>query len=77
MRSPASAVARSPALGLLLGGRARVKGGGFRTELRDRTAGQTRHFVGVARAVTVLGPRSTEWLSVHVAATPRTHPTAG
>ena len=53
-------------LGLFLGGRPRVKGGGFRTELEDRTAGQTRHFVGIARAVTILGPRRTEWLSVHL-----------
>ena len=59
------------ALGLLLGGRARLKGGGFRAELRDHTAGQTRHFAGIARAVTVLGPRRTSWLSEHVR---RDHP---
>jgi hypothetical protein len=54
------------ALGLVLGGRARLRGGGFRPEVRDRTAGQARHFAGIARAVTVLGPERTEWLSVHV-----------
>jgi hypothetical protein len=54
------------ALGLLLGGRPRLKGGGFRSELRDHTAGQTRHFVGIARAVTVIGSSRTLWLSEHV-----------
>jgi len=53
-------------LGLLLGGRTRLRGGGFRPELRDRTAGQTRHFAGIARAVSVLGPTRTAWLSEHV-----------
>ncbi len=53
-------------LGLLVGGRSRLRGGGFRPELRDRTASQTRHFAGVARAVTVVGAARTEWLSVHV-----------
>ena len=53
-------------LGLLLGGSARLRGGGFRPELRDHSAGQTRHFVGIARAVTVLGPSRTAWLSEHV-----------
>jgi hypothetical protein len=57
---------RMAAVGLLVGGRSRLRGGGFRPELRDRTAGQTRHFAGVARAVTVLGPGCTRWLSVHV-----------
>jgi hypothetical protein len=54
------------ALGLMVGGRAWLKGGGFRAELRDRSAGQTRHFVGIARSVTVLGARRTLWLSEHV-----------
>ncbi len=53
-------------LGLLAGGRTRLRGVGFRTDLHDSTTGQTRHFAGVARAVTVLGPGRTEWLSVHV-----------
>jgi hypothetical protein len=53
-------------LGLLVGGRSRLRGGGFRPELRDRTAGQTRHFAGIARAVTVVGPSRTVWLSEHV-----------
>ena len=53
-------------LGLLTGGRSRLRGGGFRAELRDRSAQQTRHFVGIARAVTVLGPQRTAWLSRHV-----------
>jgi hypothetical protein len=57
---------RLSAIGLLIGGRPRLRGGGFRPELRDRTAGQTRHFAGVARAVTVLGADRTRWLSVHV-----------
>ena len=52
--------------GLLLGGRTRLAGGGFRPELRDHTAGQSRHFAGVAKAVTVLGADRTRWLSVHV-----------
>ena len=51
---------------LLAGGRTRLPGGGFRPELRDHTAGQTRHFAGTARAVTVLGADRTRWLSVHV-----------
>jgi hypothetical protein len=53
-------------VGLVLGGRARIRGGGFQPELRDRTAAQSRHFAGIARAVTVLGPGRTRWLSVHV-----------
>ena len=57
---------RTAVLGLLMGGRPRLKGGGFRSELRDHTAGQTRHFAGVARAVTVFGSDRTRWLSVHV-----------
>jgi hypothetical protein len=63
-----SGIRRGPlsAIGLLLGGRPRLKGGGFRAELRDHTAGQTRHFVGIARAVTVLGANRTLWLSEHV-----------
>jgi hypothetical protein len=61
-------VRRGPlaAVGLLIGGSARLKGGGFRSELRDHSAGQTRHFVGIARAVTVLGASRTLWLSEHV-----------
>jgi len=54
------------ALGLFAGGRSRLRGGGFRPELSDRTASQTRHFAGIARAVTVFGAARTEWLSVHV-----------
>ncbi|QIG42977.1 hypothetical protein G5V58_09580 [Nocardioides anomalus] len=50
---------------LLLGGRNRLLGGGFRPELRDHTAGQARHFTGTARAVTVLGADRTRWLGVH------------
>jgi len=57
---------RLAAWGLLLGGRSRLKGGGFRPELRDHSAGQSRHFVGIAKAVTVLGADRTRWLSVHV-----------
>jgi hypothetical protein len=61
-------ISRGPlaAFGLLTGGRSKLTGGGFRPELRDHSASQTRHFVGVARAVTVLGAARTEWLSVHV-----------
>ncbi len=63
-----SGVRRGPlaAVGLLLGGRARIKGGGFRSEPRDHSAGQTRHFTGIARSVTILGAGRTEWISVHV-----------
>jgi hypothetical protein len=53
-------------VGLLMGGRSRVRGGGFRPELRDHSSGQTRHFAGIARAVTVLGADRTRWVSVHV-----------
>jgi hypothetical protein len=51
---------------LLAGGRTRLRGGGFREELRDHSARQTRHFAGIARAVTVLGAERTRWISVHV-----------
>jgi hypothetical protein len=63
-----AAIRRGPlaGLGLLLGGRSLLRGGGFRAELRDSTAGQARHFVGIARAVTVVGPSLTGWLSEHV-----------
>jgi hypothetical protein len=61
---PVSALAAWPAL--LVGGRNRLRGGGFRPELRDHTAGQARHFAGTARAVTLLGADRTRWLSVHV-----------
>ncbi len=57
---------RVPVFGLLVGGRSRITGGGFRAELRDHSATQARHFAGIARAVTVLGSGRTEWLSVHV-----------
>ena len=57
---------RMAVIGLMLGGRNRLKGGGFRRELRDHSAGQTRHFVGIARAVTVFGADRTRWVSVHV-----------
>ena len=53
-------------LGLIVGGRSRITGGGFRAELRDHTATQARHFAGIARSVTLLGAGRTEWLSVHV-----------
>ena len=49
-----------------MGGRSRLRGGGFRRDLRDHTAGQPRHFAGTARAVTVLGADRTAWLSEHV-----------
>ena len=57
---------RLAVLGLLLGGRSRITGGGFRAELRDHTATQARHFAGIARSVPLLGAGRTEWLSVHV-----------
>jgi hypothetical protein len=57
---------RTALLHLVLGGRNRLPGGGFRPELRDHTAGQARHFAGTARAVTALGAERTRWLSVHV-----------
>jgi hypothetical protein len=57
---------RMAVVGLFIGGRTRIRGGGFRAELRDRSARQTRHFAGVARAVTVLGAARARWLSVHV-----------
>ncbi|MXG88664.1 hypothetical protein [Nocardioides flavescens] len=51
---------------LVAGGRDRLRGGGFLPELRDHTAGQARHFAGIARSVTVLGAGATRWASVHV-----------
>ena len=51
---------------LATGGISRVKGGGFRSDLSDRSRGQARHFAGVARAVTLVGERATLWVSVHV-----------
>jgi hypothetical protein len=53
-------------VGLVLGGRTRIRGGGFRPELRDHSTRQSRHFAGVARAVTVFGAERTRWISVHV-----------
>jgi hypothetical protein len=57
---------RMAVVGLLAGGRTRIRGGGFRRELRDHSARQSRHFAGIARAVTVLGADRTRWVSVHV-----------
>lgn len=57
---------RSAVLALAAGGRTRIPGGGFRAELRDGTRGQARHFAGIARAVTLLGPERTGWVSVHL-----------
>lgn len=57
---------RMAVVGLLAGGRTRIRGGGFRPELRDHSARQSRHFAGIARAVTVLGADRTRWVSVHV-----------
>jgi hypothetical protein len=57
---------RLAVVGLLAGGRTRIRGGGFRPELRDHSARQSRHFAGIARAVTVLGADRTRWISVHV-----------
>jgi hypothetical protein len=65
---------RLPVVGLVLGGRNRIRGGGFRAELRDRTAGQARHFAGTARAVTVFGAERTEWLSVRLRRDPPDSP---
>lgn len=67
-----SRVAGVPARGplvlplLVAGGRDRLRGGGFRPELRDHSARQARHFAGIARSVTVLGAGATRWSSVHV-----------
>jgi hypothetical protein len=57
---------RMALVALLAGGRTRIRGGGFRPELRDRSARQSRHFAGIARAVTVFGADRTRWISVHV-----------
>ena len=57
---------RGAVIGLFHGGRSRLKGRGFRPELQDRSVSQTRHFAGVARAVTVFGAGPTRWLSIHV-----------
>ena len=61
-------------LGLLTGGRSRLRGGGFRGELRDHSAEQTRHFIGVARAVTIIGPTATRWLSENLRQDPANSP---
>jgi hypothetical protein len=65
---------RLPVVGLVLGGRNRLRGGGFRPELRDRSGGQARHFAGTARAVIVFGGSRTEWLSVHLRRDPPDSP---
>jgi hypothetical protein len=64
---------RAPAM-LVLGGRTRLPGGGFRPEFRDRSSTQARHFAGVARAATLLGPERTEWLCIHVRRDPPDSP---
>jgi hypothetical protein len=51
---------------LARGGRNPVRGGGFRTEYSDGSGLQVRHFCGVARATTLIGPTATRWLMVHV-----------
>lgn len=53
-------------LDLLLGGRNPFPGRGFRPFLDDETDGQVRHFVGVARSVTLIGARPTRWISEHL-----------
>lgn len=59
---------------LLVGGRNPILGRGFRPELDDDTDGQVRHFVGVARSVTLLGAGPTRWISEHVRRDPRDSP---
>ena len=59
---------------LAVGGRSRIKGGGFREDLDDGTDGQARHFAGTARAVTLLGERVTLRLSVAARRDPENSP---
>jgi len=54
------------------GGRTKIAGTGFRPELSDGSRSQARHFVGVARSVTVLGPALTVWVSEHLRRDART-----
>jgi hypothetical protein len=65
---------RGAVVNLLHGGRSRIRGRGFKPELQDRSVSQTRHFAGVARAVTVFGAGPTRWLSVHVRRDPDDSP---
>jgi hypothetical protein len=51
---------------LARGGEDLLPGRGFRPEFDDGTAGQVRHFAGIATSVATLGPRYTSWWSVHV-----------
>lgn len=56
---------------LAVGGRNTLAGHGFRPHLDDGTGGQVRHFVGVARTVTLLGSTVARWLSEVVRRDPR------
>ena len=51
---------------LALAGENRLPGHGFRAELDDGTAGQARHFCGIAASCARFGPRLTWWVSVHL-----------
>ena len=64
--SPGSPAARSPPSGCSPAAARRLRGGGFKPDLHDAPPSQTRHFAGIARAVTVFGPHRTLWLSEHV-----------
>ncbi|RLV48120.1 hypothetical protein D9V37_18755 [Nocardioides mangrovicus] len=52
-------------LDLARGGRNLVRGRGFRAVYDDGSAGQVRHFCGVARACQLLGVTATRWLMEH------------
>jgi hypothetical protein len=59
---------------LAAGGRSKIRGSGFRSDLDDGTDGQARHFAGTARAVTLLGERVTLQLSVTARRDPENSP---
>lgn len=72
----AAGIRRGPlvVVDLALGGRNPMVGGGFRPELDDGSPFQVRHFVGVARSVTLLGGRLTRLLSETARLDPRDTP---
>ena len=57
---------------LARGGRNMIAGRGFQPRFDDATSGQVRHFVGIACAAGILGPRLTRWLSERVGRDHRT-----
>lgn len=59
---------------LARGGENTLLGFGFRRPLADGTGAQVRHFVGVARAVTLVGSHVSRWVSERLRGDPRETP---